>query len=257
MNRRARVAVLLGLFGVAAVAALVTPAIPQDPAYHRMADDRAFWGVPNALNVVSNLAFLLAAVLGLSALDLRKSGGGGRFLDARERWPYAVFFAGLFLTGLGSAYYHLDPNNERLLWDRLPLAVTFTGLFAAIIAERIDVRAGVVLLAPLVAAGLASVLIWYAGERRGAGDLRLYGLLQGFPIVAIPLIVLLFPPRYARSGDALLIIVALYGLAKVFEALDARVFSWGGAVSGHSLKHLLAAFAGLWVWRMLLRRRMA
>src|SRR5262249_30722023 len=158
-----------------------------------------------------------------------------RFADPRERWPYAVFFAGLLLTGAGSAYYHLETTNDRLLWDRLPLAITIMGLFAAIIAERIDVKAGLALFGPLVALGAWSVVSWYAGERRGAGDLRLYGLVQFFPILAIPLIALLFAPRYTRGGD-LAVAAGLYGLGKVFEHLDARVLSLGGVVSGHTLK---------------------
>ena len=255
MSRRARIGVVLGLLAVALVIAAAAPPIPQDPAYHRMADTRTLWGVPHALNVLSNAAFLVAGALGLWALGRRPKVGGVQFLDERERWPYLVFFAGLFLTGLGSAYYHLDTGNERLMWDRLPLAVTFMGLFAAVIAERIDVKAGVALLGPLVAVGVGSVLLWHAGESRGAGDLRLYALVQFFPIVAIPVILLLFPPRYPRSGGDLLTVAAFYGAGKLCEFLDGWILSLGGVISGHSLKHLTAGLAGLWVWRMLERRR--
>src|SRR6185295_14085143 len=104
----------------------LAPPVPQDPAYHRMADTRPLWGIDNALNVLSNAPFLLVGALGLAGLRHRV-----RLLDPRERRPWAVFFAGLFLTGIGSAYYHLATDNDRLLWDRLPLAITFMGLFAA------------------------------------------------------------------------------------------------------------------------------
>jgi hypothetical protein len=247
---------VLGLLGVAVLAAALTPPVPQDPAYHLMADARTMWGVANALNVMSNLPFVLVGALALGSLWRGAPNGGIRFRDARERWPYAVFFAGLFLTGLGSAYYHLATSNERLLWDRLPLAITFMGLFAAIIAERISVKVGLVSLAPLVALGTVSVLGWYAGERRGAGDLRLYGLVQFFPILAVPLIVLLFPSGYTRSGD-LLTVAVFYGLGKLCELSDARIFSLGSVVSGHTLKHLAAALSGYWLWRMLVKRRPA
>ncbi len=252
-----RIGILLGLLAVAVVIAGATPPIPQDPAYHRMADVRTLWGIPNALNVLSNAGFVLAGALGLWTLGRRTPHGEIKFLDERERWPYVTFFAGVFLTGIGSAYYHLDTGNERLMWDRLPLAVSIMALFAAVIAERIDVNAGVVLLWPLVAVGIASVLLWHAGERRGSGDLRLYGLVQFFPIAAIPLILSLFPPRYARSGGDLVIVAAFYGAGKLCELLDDRVFSWGSAVSGHSLKHVAAGLSGFWVWRMLWRRRVA
>ena len=114
-----------------------------------------------------------------------------------------VFFAGLLLTGFGSAYYHLEPNNERLVWDRLPLAGALMGLFAAVIAERIGVRAGLALLAPLVVVGLGSVLWWHGGEVRGHGDLRPYALVQFYPLVAVPLMLYLFGPRYTLGGAVL------------------------------------------------------
>lgn len=252
MTRRARLGLLWALLGAAILTAALVPPVPQDPAYHRMADTRALWGVPNALNVVSNGPFVLVGALGLWSLRAHRV----QFIDARELWPYGAFFAGLGLTGLGSAYYHLATGNERLVWDRLPLAVTLMGLLAVAIVERIDLKAGLALLGPLVAIGIASVLLWSAGERRGQGDLRLYGLVQFYPMLAIPLMVLLFPSRYTRSWD-LVTVAGLYGLAKLFEVLDARIFRVGGVVSGHTLKHLAAAASGYWVWRMLVKRQPA
>lgn len=257
MSRRAGSCVLVGL-GVAAVlaAALARP-IPQDPAYHQMADQRTWLGVPHALNVLSNLAFLLAGALGLCVVlgPPTRSGQAG-FVDPRERWPYLAFFGGLLLTGLGSGFYHLAPGNERLVWDRLPLAVTLMGLLAATIAERIDLRAGLWLLPALAAVGIGSVAYWYATELRQAGDLRPYALVQFYPLVAIPLMLGLFSPRYTRGGD-LLGAAAIYALGKLFEVLDEPIFAVGRIVSGHTLKHLAAALSGYWVLRMLMTRRPA
>jgi hypothetical protein len=119
--------------------------------------------------------------------------------------------------------------------------------------ERISVRAGLRWLPFLLVAGVASVIWWSWGESRGAGDLRAYGIVQFLPMLLIPLLLLLFPPRYTRTGDY---IGALgwYILAKIAEAADEFIFSLGGLVSGHTLKHLLAAAAFYWLLRMLLRR---
>ncbi len=242
---------LVGLAVMAAVVAAWIPPVPQDPEYHRMADVRAPLGIPNALNVLSNFLFVLVGALGLWGLR----GGRAPFVDPAERWPYRVFFAGLLLTGLGSAYYHLAPDNARLVWDRLPLAVTLMALFAAIIAERLSVRTGLLLLPLLVALGAGSVLSWYRGELHGDGDLRLYGVVQFYPLLAVP-ILLLLPPRYS-GGGWLLGAILLYALAKGFEALDASIFGLGRVVSGHTLKHLFAALSGYAVWRMLRMRRPA
>lgn len=245
---------LIGLAVVAALVAAWIPPVPQDPAYHRLADGRTLLGVPNAPNVLSNLAFVVVGMLGLWSVRGGETNGGARFIEPRERWPYVVFFAGLLLTGLGSAYYHAAPDNARLVGDRLPLAATLMGLLAAAITERVSVRAGLILLPLLTALGLASVLQWYAGEVRGRGDLRLYGVVQFYPMLVIPLLLLLRWLRYT-GGGWLLAALGLYALAKLFEALDAAIFDLGHAISGHTLKHLAAALAGWAVWRMLLTRQ--
>jgi hypothetical protein len=250
LSRRATIATILGIAGGVAVLTLaLIPPIPQDPAYHRLADGRTLLGVPNAFNVLSNAPFVTAGLAGLAAL------GAGRaaFVDPRERWPYAVFFAGLILTGFGSAYYHLAPGNARLVWDRLPLAITLMGLFAAVIAERVGVTAGLRVLGPLVAVGIGSVLQWQATEARGAGDLRLYGLVQFFPMLAVPLLLAWFPPRYTRGAD-LIVAVGVYAGAKLFELLDRAILQMGHVISGHTLKHLLVGVTGYWIVRMLRAR---
>lgn len=255
MGRRGAIGLIGGLAGLAGVAALLAPPIPQDLAYHRFADTRAWVGVPNALNVLSNAGFVLVGALGL-AFVLGAASAGRAFQEPGERWPYAVFFGGLLLTGVGSAYYHWAPDNARLAWDRLPLAITLMGLLAATIAERVGVTVALRLLGPLVAVGVGSVAYWRWTEQQGAGDLRLYALVQFCPIVAVPLMLWWLAPRYTRGGD-LLAAAATYAAAKVPELLDGSVLSATRVVSGHTLKHLLAALAGYWVLRMLRHRRPA
>src|SRR5262249_29426249 len=127
------------------------PLLPQDLSYHAFADDRTMLGVPNFLNVASNLPFLVVGVLGLRLLlRLDAVRPDGPVLERAERWPLLVLFVGVLLTAFGSAYYHLAPDNERLVWDRLPMTVAFMGFFASMIGERISVRAGSWLLWPLV-----------------------------------------------------------------------------------------------------------
>jgi len=241
----------VGVVGGAAVAATaliaVLPRIAQDPAYHRFADRRTLWGVPNGLDVWSNLAFPLVGLWGLIRVVSAPAGGpGDPFTDPRERWPFAVVCVGVALTGLGSAWYHAAPDNARLVWDRLPMTLVFMGMLAAVVAERVNVAAGLVLLPVCLASGLASIAYWRASEAAGAGDLRPYVLVQFFPALAIPLMLWLFPARYTRGGDIVVVLV-IYGAAKIFEVLDGRIFAVGGVVSGHTLKHLMAALACWWL----------
>ncbi len=249
-----RSAILIALIVAAVIAMLFVPRIAQNPAYHQFADARNLLLVANFPNVASNLPFLIVGALGLiSVARPHGANAGHSFLDGRERWPYAVFFLGVALTSFGSSYYHLAPGNDRLVWDRLPMTVAFTAFLAAIIAERISVRAGLTLLGPLLIAGGASVFYWHLTEQRGAGDLRPYVLVQFYPLLAILLMMYLYPPRYTRSLD-IAGALGFYALAKVLEVLDVQIFQLGGIVSGHTLKHLAAALAPFWILRMLERR---
>jgi hypothetical protein len=247
--------IALGLVALGLVFCL--PPIPQDPNYHAFADDRTMLGVPNFLNVASNLPFVVVGGLALWLL-LRYDAvrPDGPVLKPAQRLPLLVLFAGVLLTGFGSAYYHLAPDNDRLVWDRLPMTVAFMGFFAGMIGERIDVRAGAWLLGPLVWLGFASVFNWHLGEQRGAGDLRLYYFVQGYPMVAIPLLIYQFPARYTRTGD---VFVALgwYVLAKVLErgVMDHGLLGAGQMVSGHTLKHLAAALGAFWLFLMVRYRQ--
>ena len=236
------IGVALGL----AVLMFRLPPIPQSQAYHQFADQRAWLGIPNFLNVISNLPFAIFGVMGITFL-LRT--GPSSFLDSRERWPYFGVFVGLFLTAFGSAYYHLVPDNAHLVWDRLPMTIVFGSLVSAIIMERLSIRIGLQLLPWLIALSAASVLQWYWDELHGHGDLRLYAGVQAYSALVL-LLALLLPPRYSRSSDYA-VIFGFYALAKIFEAADWMIFSVGHIVSGHTLKHLAAAAAGYWILRML------
>jgi hypothetical protein len=227
---------------------------PQPLSYHNFADQRSLLGVPHALNVLSNLPFVLAGFGGMVFMWSGRSRRPGIFLEATERAPYWVYFIGLVLTGLGSAYYHADPNNARLVWDRLPLTITFMGLFTAILAERLHQACARWLLAPLVLLGAVSVLYWDYTERIGAGDLRFYFTIQFFPLILVPILLATCPPRYTGVGE-LVASLLCYGLAKVLEFMDGQVYTGTAFVSGHTLKHLVAGIGAGLIILMLMRRR--
>lgn len=242
MTHKQRIAVLI-LLTVVVVAAvyLLVPPIAQDPAYHDFADTRRIFGIPRFGDVVSNLPFTLVGLAGLGALFLDWFGVPPA--DARTRLPYAVFFLGVALVGPASAFYHWSPSSETLFWDRVFLAVSFMGLVAAIVADRVHSgRASGWVLAVLVLAGFGSVLSWSVGEAAGAGDLRGYFLVQFYPLVAVPLVLLLFPRGIRVKARFIAWAVGFYAAAKIAELYDAEIFALlGGAVSGHTIKHLLAA----------------
>lgn len=258
-----KVLFLVALAGAAGFMLYRHAPIPQWESYHAFADGRTMYRVPNALNVLSNVFFAFAGIAGMRFLGRGPSldpdasfraGAHTAFESYRERPAYAIFFAGVFLTAFGSGFYHLAPNTPRLFWDRLPMAIAFMSLFATVVAERISIYWSRNLLLPLVAAGVASVVAWRISEQNGAGDMRAYVFVQGFPMLALPLMMILFRSRYTH-GWMLLVVVLLYGGAKALEQFDAKVFELtGNQVSGHSLKHVVAAMACYAVVIMLRRR---
>jgi hypothetical protein len=224
-----RTGLLLAVTLGGVLVAMVVPPIHQDLAYHDFADRRVVLGVPNGVNVLSNLGFLLAG-----AWAWRRARRA--VLPAWELTAALVFALGLVLTGLGSAWYHARPSNATLVWDRLPLSALFPIVFSVAIADRVSVAAGRTLLAPLGLAAVASVVWWHVTD-----DLRPYAVAQFLPMLLIPLMLLLFPGR--RPTRLLLVGVAIYGAGKLAELADGAMFALGGIVSGHTLKHLLAALA--------------
>ena len=222
-NVAALIIVLLAV--ISAVLLFIDP-ILQDQAYHNFADKRQGANIPNILNVTSNLPFAVVGVYGLTYCIANPQP------HAHHSW--IAFFAGVTLICAGSAYYHWAPNDATLFWDRLPMTIAFMALFTALLSEHIHATFDNHLLLPALLVGIASVLYW-----RLSGDLRVYGLVQFFPLVAIPLVVIGLPDRYSHEhllGYGLV----FYIVAKICEFYDTEIFTNLG-ISGHSIKHLLAA----------------
>ncbi len=231
----------LGALASALVAWTLMPSIPQEQGYHRFADQRSWLGIPRAADVLSNLAFVLVGLVGIARLASRRR---LRFSVATEAglWCLALGFLG---TGAGSAWYHLNPNDATLAWDRLAMTLVFAGMLGTAIAQRIGPSAAQASLVVLVLLGIASIAHW-----RLAGDLSLYLTLQFGGIAA--LLALLLATRRGDDPFPWWWIIAGYTLAKLFEAADHAIWeATRGALAGHALKHLAAAAAGAAVFRPL------
>ena len=248
MNYAARVwIVIVSAFVGVAGTLLFVPPIPQDPAYHLFADIRTCLGIPNFGNVVSNAAFIVVGVLGL--LVISRKPVPQQIRSAPHNLPFVVFFISIIAVGIGSAYYHWQPDNESLFWDRLPMTMGFMSITAAIIADRIHRGIGFWVVFPaLLTLGLASLVYWSYTETVGQGDLRLYGLVQFLPMLLIPIICFLFPKANYTETSYILGLIFFYGIALGFDGFDAGFYEFAGNfVSGHTAKHLFAALAAAFV----------
>lgn len=234
---------MLVVFSVVSVMLWHGP-IVQWAHYNDFADLRPLFGLPNAADVLSNLGFLISGTWGLLRLwPLR------RHAALQAGWSgYCLFMIGLILTAAGSGFYHLAPDNARLVWDRLPIALACAGLLAAVRAETLGTAHWRTILIGLALFSQASVLWW--GH---SGDLRPYLLIQGLPLLLIPIWQHLYDaPRADRYAFGIAIL--LYVAAKVAELHDAAFLSSLQLISGHTLKHLLATAASTVLIARLVRR---
>jgi hypothetical protein len=223
--------------------------VPQWPGYHEFADRRAFAGVPRAADVLSNLGFALVGIWGFVVLTRR-----GRHRSLGTAWPgYALFLVALVLTALGSGFYHLQPDNARLVWDRIPIALACAGLISGVWADTHEIGDAKPLTLVLAIAAIASVLWWYATETSGHGDLRPYLFLQLAPVLLVPLWqTLARAPRNDRLAFG--VAIGLYIVARIAEVNDVAVFDALGWISGHTIKHMLAACAAAVIVAQLVAR---
>ncbi len=231
---------LIVVVGALALMLMMQP-IAQNPDYHDFADRRAFFSIPNFFDVISNIPFLFVGIAGILACHR------SRLMSYRPAW--ITFFTGVAIVSAGSAWYHLNPTNDTLVWDRLPMTIALMGLLAALLAEYVHVRLGRILLVPAILAGLFSVIYWQRFD-----DLRFYVWIQFMPLLIIPVLMTLFRPSYSRQW-LLPVALSCYMLAKAAEYYDREVFAFSQSlISGHTLKHLLAA-SGCYAVLMMLKTR--
>ena len=240
---------LLGTgLGVIILVAMADP-VAQDPLYHMFADQRPMLGIPNFMNVMSNLPFLVVAVLGWRIIATNEE-----TVTPATRLAWNVFFFGIALTAFGSGYFHLEPNNDTLVWDRLPMTIGFMSLVSLVISEYFSPQLGQRLLVPLLLVGIGSVAYWAYTESIGAGDLRPYAIVQFLPMLLIPLTISLYRKR-SDLGRYVWWMIGFYVAAKIAEQLDGNLYTIGVVMSGHSLKHLLASLAPASLLYGLMQRR--
>ena len=231
-----KILLLLLSSAITVLVIMFVPSVSQDPGYHNFADQRNILGIPHFWNVVTNIPFLVLGITGFFKIQKQELTG---ILPDFFR-AYLAFFMGLVLIGLGSGYYHLDPSNSTLVGDRMAITITFMSFFVLIFGESISTKIASRLLVPLMFLGLASVVYWNITENLGKGDLRFYALVQFLPMLLIPLM-LLFYGSCLSGRRWILAIVLVYGTAKIAEMYDQQIYELIG-LSGHSIKHLIAAF---------------
>jgi hypothetical protein len=233
---KARDIVLIVLTLCSIIITFFLPRTGQDPSYHSFADQREIFGIPNFYNVITNLPFVIIGVMGILS--------SSQEANNKHSIAYLILFVGIAGIGFGSAWYHYHPANASLVWDRIPMTITFMSYFSIIVSRYVDRKLGSMILIPLLIAGVLSIYYWFATEQHGSGDLRPYAWVQFYPMLSIPLILFLYPA--SRSIKLKIVsIILVYAVAKIAEHADQAIFGFHEIISGHSLKHLFASVSVL------------
>lgn len=206
------------------------PHITQPADYHNFADTRTLLGLPNFSDVLSNLGFIFSGLFCLYTSMVCK-----RTLDKSLFLSCITIGIGAVLTGLGSGYYHLNPTNSTLVWDRLPMTITFGGLIALMIYQTTDSHSlTITTLVSSLLYGVCSVVYW-----------ALTANLTPYLILQFGGLIWLLISAFRTTGTQILnwyVLLGCYVFAKITEHLDMQLFElFHHMLSGHSLKHLIAS----------------
>lgn len=230
---------------------LFVPPFPQWSSYHQFADNRSFLFIPNFGNVSSDIFYCIVGILGFSVLHQQWKDNK---LHGKEVIVFLILFIGVFLNGFGSAYYHWAPNNESLMWDRIPISIVFMSFLSLTFMERVNFNVGFWSLPLLLVFGVGSVVYWGWSESVGRGDLRFYLFVLFYPLILIYSILFFFRKSYPPLMAYIWILI-FYILARIFEYFDHAIYALGGIISGHTLKHVFSAIAAYWFVEILLAKK--
>jgi len=241
LDEHKKIIILISLFAVSFIAVMLIGEIEQYQQYHIFADNRTFFAVPNFFDVSSNLLFAVVGMIG-SVFAYKR-------VRREAYYSWITMFAGVTLVSLGSGYYHWNPNDAALVWDRMPMMIGFMGLFSAVMTEFVNPKLERVMLVPAVFIGVLSVIYWQYTD-----DLRFYIWLQSVTFLAITAVLFLYEGRFTLNRY-LLYAFGLFILSKITELGDRQLYSvTNSLLSGHTLKHILSALAVFYLYLMLKRR---
>jgi Ceramidase len=227
---------ILTILAFAIVFIFIKP-IAQPESYHNFANENMFFEIPNFLNVLSNIGFVFMGFYGFYCVSKYK---------ILSKFAI-VLFAAIVFTGFGSAYYHFNPNNSTLVWDRLPMTIVFTTFFAQIYSLYLSKKVGGIIWIFAVFTGIFSVFYWQYSESIGKGDLRLYAIIQFLPMLLLTIIISLHYKKHKPVLKPILLIAFYYFVAKILENFDAQIYETTRFFSGHPLKHIAASIASYYI----------
>lgn len=206
--------------------------------YHDFVDERKFLGIPRFFDTVSNFGFFLVGFLFIKEIFLKD-----------EKDKNLIWIAiGTILVCFGSGYYHLMPEDSRLLWDRLPISIVFAGILSYSLHanELIKVSWKKSFDIGYLVFSIMSVLIWYIGSLENKSWLSAYVFVQFGGMIILIYVSLI--GKNKEFNQKIFAVLIWYVVAKICEHFDSTIYQWTEQmISGHTLKHIFSAIA-LYQW---------
>tara|TARA_Y100000817_G_scaffold68423_1_gene51998 strand:- start:2437 stop:3039 length:603 start_codon:yes stop_codon:yes gene_type:complete len=183
--------------------------LPQ--SYHNFSDKRTILGIPNGINVLSNIVFIFLAIY---------------LLQKKKSNLLSIY---LILLAIASSYYHLNPSDDTLFWDVLMIATTSMIIFTMMSGTKNGEL--------FYLFGILSVIYW-----KMTGDLRLYLVI----LIGMPLYIALKYYENKKVKNDVILLLFFYLLCRIVEHNDHFIYKiTNNTISGHTLKHI---FAGLSIY---------
>ena len=187
---------------------LLSNKISFPQSYHKFIDNRTISGIPNFMNIVSNLAIALPA-----------------FYLMKKQKKISFLSINILLLAITSAIYHMNPNDNTIFLDMLFVMSINTVVFSYFVNKQVGNFIFIL--------GILSVFYWKKYD-----DLRFYEFLK----IAIPVYAIFMLYKNPKVNHYIFPVIILTILIRVSEYNDKEIYKLtGGIISGHSLKHIFAA----------------
>lgn len=218
---------------------LLMPAIYQPASYINFADQRSFnwriYTIPNFLDTLTNIPYTIFGLIGLCYFYTHKN---LNFVKA-EKILILISLLGFVLTGFASSYFHLQLTPFSLFIDRLGMSIIFIGLIGLIINYNFSINYTLITLPIISIFIILSNYYWLI-----TNNIAPWSLAQTLGIIII--LGHCFKKNNHRIFINFIWIIGLYLISKLFEFGDEFFYKLTfETISGHSLKHLISAFAAL------------
>ena len=204
------------------------PSIPLTIQHHQFASQVSYWGIPAFTLIFSSLCLVSVGVFGLIK-HTRYT------LNTDLITGLITFLIALILSGIGSAIYHWNPQDQTILFKQIPISILCMGLSFSLLVSQSKLASWGWFYGLMMAYAILSPIYGIY-----AHQVQIYYATQFFPIA---LMILLIARIWSSSYTTSLIYGVIFlVLGKGAEISDHEIYQWTTQwVDGQMCANLLYA----------------